>query len=124
MASGTGERPLGSIAEERTLLGVSAFAGAQYQLLASQTKRLVFEEGRNIGILILNSNLDAKRAMYLFGSNTSGEFSGSRIKAPTQSGLTVTFGTNEITITNGTSILNVMVMMMNNNRPPTEVVVP
>jgi len=119
MATGTGERPLGTPAQEKELLGLSGFVGAQYSWAASETKKLVFQSGRNIGVLILNSNLDSKRALYLFGSSSSGAFGASIIKAPTQSGLTVTFGTDEITITNGSSVLNVMVIIMNRNVVPT-----
>lgn len=99
MASGTGERPLGSIAEEKAameLIGLSVQRASDMKLMtfgldANTTYYLHFNDaGTKYGLLMLDGAVATKRGMYMYGAGTSSSMHLSAVLASSQSGTTVT----------------------------------
>lgn len=110
MASGTFERPLPDLADEKALLELSGIKAMQYTQSASTTRNLVFPSESKSGLLILASGNSLKHGLYIFGETTSGDIRLTAIVAPTQSGLSVSASSHTITIVNGSAGLYVTVL--------------
>lgn len=107
MASGTGERPLPDINQEKGLMGISGLRGAYcFEVPNSATRYLVFPSGYKGGLLVTGSYSTSynKFSLYILQSGSTQTLQLSDIKVPTQSGVTITATNNTvITITNSAS---------------------
>lgn len=117
MASGTGERPLGTPEQEKALLGLSDIKSKSYQILANTTGVLGFVTEIKDGLLVLSAGSPEKRGMYIYGSASSGGIELTTVLAPTQSGLTVSASGNNITIVNKANVLFVLVLPFQGGLP-------
>ena len=101
MASGTFERPLPDPADEGALLGLGGISGSmKFAFNANLTRYLVFPSGQKQGLLIIGStgSFAGKWGVYMFFSSETGSISLQEVKAPTQTGLSVT-GTSNTVVT-------------------------
>lgn len=121
MASGTGERPLPDPAEEKVLLGLSGINTLSYDQDANTTRYIKFPSKPIDGILILSAGagtgLDSKRGIYVFGSTTTGNVT---LTSVLQSSLTITGGSNYVSITNGASHVYWAVISFMGGQPTVE----
>lgn len=115
MASGSGERPLGTPVQEKSLLGIDGVNGIKrFEVPNSTTRYLVFSSGYKAGLLTVGgygSSYDNKAGLYVIDSGSTAALRLVTVKAPTQSGLTITpIDNTVIQITNPSGYLWVGVM--------------
>lgn len=121
MASGTFDRPLPDPADEKAMLGLSGINTISYDQDANTTRYIKFPTKPIDGMLILSagagSGLDTKRGVYVFGSTTTGNVT---LTPVLQSSLTITGGSNYISIANGASHVYWAVISFMGGQPTVE----
>jgi len=119
MATGTGERPLGTPAQEKTLMGLYSGLKASYFSIASNvTRYLVFTSGEVItGVIFIGSTNNSKLSMYMISCNESSDIAVVPVFPATQSGFSVTASGRVITIVNKTGYAYPLVFQWRGTAP-------
>jgi len=122
MASGTGERPLPGVPEEKGLLGIGGIsASAMFNLSANATYYLVFPTGIKTGLISftgVGTVAVAKSGFYIFNSGSTSDLQMVTLLAISQSGTTVTpQGNNVIRLVNASGNMHIGVIMFEGNAP-------
>ena len=108
MATGTGERPLGTPAQEKSLLGLSTTNTFTFSIAGNTTRYLVFPAtGASNGLLFFSGYDTVKHGLYICGRASSGDMKYTAVHAinSTSSGAIITFANHHIKIENKTSYL-------------------
>jgi hypothetical protein len=128
MASGTGERPLGTVAEEKTLLGLFGLQFSRFEMTANTTRYLVFRQQNKGGLLVCWSNGDTgadKCGLYQLASSSSNAIVLPVIKTFTRTGMSITpLSNTAIEIVNPSGYLWVAVLMFYGESPTMETSAP
>lgn len=123
MASGIGDRPLPNLSDERTLLNLGQLKCMSQWITGDGWSRVITFSNTLVqsGLLFLwgaaGTGVD-KEGIYYFAKSTSSNFHMRTIRAPSQSGLSVTANSNgTITVVNGIYGLGLGIVVIHGDLP-------
>ena len=111
MASGTGERPLPDIADEKSLLGLfSSFNAIRFDMAANTTIYILLPipsaNAYRQGLVLIGGSAATKSGIYFYNGTNATNLHVDTVLAASYSGVSVTKGGNNyLKVTNGTTVL-------------------